>query len=62
MSRAGFFNDAPMRTPTDDRFGIDRFALALAKSIKDIESPIGTKIAINGPWGSGKSSAVNLIR
>jgi predicted KAP-like P-loop ATPase len=51
-----------MRTPTDDRFGIDRFALALAKSIKDIESPIGTKIAINGPWGSGKSSAVNLIR
>ena len=25
-------------------------------------SPVGTTIALNGPWGSGKSSAVNLIR
>lgn len=25
-------------------------------------SPVGTTIAINGPWGSGKSSDVNLIR
>lgn len=62
MNRAGFFNDAPILKPEDDRFGIDRFAQALAKSFKDIESPIGVTIAINGPWGSGKSSAVNLIR
>jgi predicted KAP-like P-loop ATPase len=27
-----------------------------------MESPIGTTIAINGPWGSGKSSALNLVR
>jgi len=62
MTRAGYFNDAPILTPDDDRFGIDQFAQALAKSLKDIESPIGATIAINGPWGSGKSSAVNLIR
>lgn len=62
MARPGYFNDAPILTPNDDRFGIDRFAQALAKSFKDIESPIGSTIAINGPWGSGKSSAVNLIR
>lgn len=62
MTRAGYFNDAPILTPDDDRFGIDRFAQALAKSFKDIESPIGATVAINGPWGSGKSSAVNLIR
>lgn len=62
MNRAGYFNDAPILTPDDDRFGIDRFARALAKSIRGIESPIGATIAINGPWGSGKSSAVNLIR
>ncbi|HOO51094.1 MAG TPA: P-loop NTPase fold protein [Alphaproteobacteria bacterium] len=62
MNRAGYFNDAPILTPDDDRFGIDRFAQALAKSFKDIDSPIGATIAINGPWGSGKSSAVNLIR
>lgn len=62
MNRAGYFNDAPILIPEDDRFGIDRFALALAKSFKDIDSPIGATIAIHGPWGSGKSSAVNLIR
>ena len=62
MSRVGYFNDAPILTPDDDRFGIDQFAQALAKSFRDIESPIGATIAINGPWGSGKSSAVNLIR
>ena len=62
MTKPGYFNDAPILTPDDDRFGIDRFAQALAKSFKEIESPIGATIAINGPWGSGKSSAVNLIR
>ncbi len=62
MTKTGYFNDAPILTPDDDRFGIDRFAQALAQSFKGIESPIGATIAINGPWGSGKSSAVNLIR
>lgn len=56
------FNDTPILTPEDDRFGIDPFAQALAKSFRNIESPIGTTIALNGPWGSGKSCAVNLIR
>ncbi|GMO78767.1 KAP family P-loop NTPase fold protein [Bradyrhizobium ottawaense] len=31
------------------------------KSIRKIKSPEGTVIALNGPWGSGKSSALNLI-
>lgn len=62
MTRAGYFNDTPILTPEDDRFGIDPFAQALAKSFRSIESPIGATIALNGPWGSGKSCAVNLIR
>ncbi len=62
MTRSGYFNDAPILVPEDDRFGIDRFVLALAQSFRNIESPVGVTIAINGPWGSGKSSAVNLIR
>jgi len=55
-------NDQPIHKPSEDRFGIDPFAAALAKSILKIKSPTGTVIALNGPWGSGKSSAVNLIR
>jgi len=56
------FNDAPILTPEDDLFGIDPFARALAKSLINLNLPIGSTIALNGPWGSGKSSAVNLIR
>nr|WP_167756985.1 P-loop NTPase fold protein [Pseudomonas aeruginosa] len=55
-------NDQPISTPAEDRLGIDPFAAALAKSILKIKSPTGSVIALNGPWGSGKSSALNLIR
>ncbi|KAA5602052.1 KAP family P-loop NTPase fold protein [Blastochloris sulfoviridis] len=59
---ANYFNDSPITSPKEDRFGIDHFARALAGSISELSTPIGSAIAINGPWGSGKSSAVNLIR
>lgn len=62
MVNPNYFNDTPIVGPGDDRFGIDPFAQALARSIKNIRSPIGATIALNGIWGSGKSSAVNLIR
>jgi predicted KAP-like P-loop ATPase len=55
-------NDQPIATPSEDRFGIDAFAAALATSIRKLQSPTGSVIALNGPWGSGKSSALNLIR
>src|SRR5262249_27322218 len=54
-------NDAPITQPGEDRFGIDPFAQNLAASIRSMKSPEGTVIALNGPWGSGKSSVVNLI-
>jgi energy-coupling factor transporter ATP-binding protein EcfA2 len=54
-------NDKPITEPSDDRFGIDPFAQTLAASIRKIKAPEGTVVALNGPWGSGKSSAVNLI-
>jgi predicted KAP-like P-loop ATPase len=53
-------NDTPIATPEDDRFGIDPFAQALAR-ISDMPAPRGAVIAVNGPWGSGKSSALQLI-
>lgn len=55
-------NDQPIANPTEDRFGIDPFASALASSIRKLQSPTGSVIALNGPWGSGKSSVVNLVR
>ena len=54
-------NDRPISNPAQDRFGIDPFAKALADSIRKIRAPEGIVIALNGPWGSGKSSSVNLV-
>ena len=38
-----------------------QFLKALASSIRKMASPEGAVIALNGSWGSGKSSAVNLV-
>jgi predicted KAP-like P-loop ATPase len=56
------YNDQPIERPSDDRFGVDPFARALAVSIRKMQSPQGSVIGLNGPWGSGKSSAVNLCK
>ncbi len=57
-----YFNDSPIETADQDQYGLLPFAQPLAKSIRSIRGPIGTTIAITGPWGSGKSSAINLVR
>lgn len=59
---SSYFNDSPIESSNEDAYGITPFAQSLAKSILTIKKPVGTTIALNGPWGSGKSSAVNLIR
>lgn len=55
-------NDAPIQFPSEDLFGLDPFARALANSIASMAAPDGMVLAINGTWGSGKSSAINLVR
>lgn len=55
-------NDQPITAPTEDRFGVDPFARALAASFRKMQLPQGSVIGLNGPWGAGKSSAVNLIK
>jgi predicted KAP-like P-loop ATPase len=57
-----YFNDSPIERREDDRYGVHAFAEALAMSLLSVVKPVGTTIAVTGPWGSGKSSAVNLIR
>ena len=56
------FNDKPIRLPKEDKFGFKPLAKAISDSISKMKSPEGTVIAINGPWGSGKSSLINLVR
>ena len=57
-----YLNDSPIETSSDDIYGVLPFAKSLASSILNIENPLGTTIALNGEWGAGKSSVVNLVR
>lgn len=59
---AGDYSDNPISKPEQDMFGIDGFVQSLARSVRTMRSPNGVVIALNGPWGSGKSSAINLLK
>ena len=56
------FDDKPINSPREDKFGFKAQAKTIADTISQMTAPEGTVIAINGPWGSGKSSLINLIR
>src|SRR5205085_5118257 len=53
-------SDSPINEPSEDRFGVDRFTAMVANSLAGQRNADGTVVALHGPWGSGKSSAVNL--
>ncbi|WP_422358271.1 KAP family P-loop NTPase fold protein [Qipengyuania flava] len=62
MSMEVDYGDLPINKPEQDMFGIDGFVQSLARSVMNMRSPHGVVIALNGPWGSGKSSAINLLK
>jgi predicted KAP-like P-loop ATPase len=56
------YADLPITSPNQDLYGIDAFVKSLARSVRTMKTPQGVVIALNGPWGSGKSSAINLLK
>ena len=56
------FNDKPIERPDEDDFDFKDFAKAIAQSIIRNKNPEGTVMAIHGPWGSGKTSIINLVK
>lgn len=56
-------SDRPINRPADDLFGRADFALSLARSIDRMQvARDGFVIAIQGEWGSGKTSVIELVR
>jgi predicted KAP-like P-loop ATPase len=53
--------DRPKEHLVDDRLGYASFAESLARSIADLAPTEGIVLAVNGQWGSGKTTAVNMI-
>ena len=57
----GYVTDAPIDTPSDDRFGRARWARRIAETISAQRDPASIVVGIYGPWGDGKTSVLNLI-
>lgn len=54
------FTDKPVSTLKDDVFGITQYISGLNEFIMECDTPM--TIAIQGDWGSGKTSMMNMIQ
>ncbi len=56
-------NDVPKSNPwRDDVLGFAGFAKRLSQTILNISSPDGFVVGLCGPWGSGKTTAINFTK
>lgn len=55
------FGDHPIETFDQDELDRSRTALALADELASLDARYGAVAAITGPWGSGKTSLMNLV-
>lgn len=53
--------DVPIQTASDDVLGRHSFAEQLARAMINYNSPEAFTIGLYGPWGSGKTSVINLL-
>ncbi|HHT95291.1 MAG TPA: hypothetical protein GXZ71_05315, partial [Clostridiaceae bacterium] len=59
MSRLGY-TDKPVEKLTEDSFGIGTYINGLCQFIVSCDTPM--TISIQGDWGSGKTSMMNMIK
>ena len=60
-SQSTFSSDNPLIDPANDMLGYAPFSKLLAQSISRMCPKEGIVVAINGPWGSGKSTILNFV-
>lgn len=58
MKKCGF-QDTPIQEPADECLGLGEYSSALSDFIVQCDTPM--TIAIQGDWGSGKTSMINMI-
>jgi predicted KAP-like P-loop ATPase len=54
-------NDSPIMRASEDLYGVAPLANAIAIGLRQMRTPEGFVIAVSGPFGSGKSSVINLV-
>ena len=60
-NKTGLLVDEPISSPEQDRLNRIQFAEHLADVLFEYEGSECMVVAINGEWGCGKSSILNLI-
>lgn len=55
------FNDKPIKNHQEDLLRRSPFSKRLAKGLLEMESTEGCCIGLYGPWGSGKTSVINMV-
>lgn len=55
------YSDQPIQQPSEDLFGRTTFAQTLAQSIVNLPGAEPFVFGLSGPWGSGKTSLLNMI-
>lgn len=55
-------SDNPIRNPEDDVLGRAKSAQLFAEQVLSLDATEGVVVGVLGPWGSGKTSFVNLVR
>ena len=60
-SNLSFGTDTPIKTKEQDLIGRAPFAERLAEILKSAAGPEPLVIGLYGPWGSGKTSVINLV-
>ena len=53
--------DEPIRSSEEDRLSRGRLVEAIARHIMSTETRESMVIALNAPWGAGKTSFLNLL-
>ena len=54
--------DIPLQDDSKDLFGYKKFTDRLTDCIKHFSSDDGLVVALNGEWGSGKTSVINIVK
>ena len=54
--------DQPIRKPEDDVLERAEFAYSFAERVLEVDASEGFVVGILGPWGSGKTSVINLAQ
>lgn len=54
--------DIPIQNRSEDLFEYEKFTQRFVACLKEFRSQDGLVVALNGEWGSGKTSVINLIK